>query len=109
VRDTLAARIAFFLVHALAGNGRTAQSALTRDIEAAAHATDMFPRLLAQGFALAGLRERALHWLEIAVDHGFINHPFLTRHDPFFRRLRGDPRFVRLMKVVRDRWESFEA
>ena len=69
----------------------------------------VFPRLLAQGFALAGLPERALHWLEIAVGRGFVNHPFLTRHDPCFRDLRGEPRFVKLMEVVRSRWERFES
>jgi TolB-like protein len=109
VRDTVPARLAFFLADALSGNGQEAQSVLTREIEAAARATDVFPRLLAQGFALAGMPERAIHWLEIAVERGFINHPFLTRHDPFFRSLRSDPRFVRLMATVRGRWERFEA
>jgi hypothetical protein len=74
-----------------------------------AGATDMFPRLLAQGYALAGAPERALHWLEIAVDRGFINHPFLARHDPFLESLRSHPRFQKLMGTVRDRWEMFEA
>jgi tetratricopeptide (TPR) repeat protein len=109
LRDTVPARIAFFLAHAVAGDRKKAESALTREIEAVASATDVFPRFLAQGFALVGMPERALHWLEIAVDRGFINHPFLTRHDPFFRSLRKDPRFVRLMEIVRGRWEKFEA
>jgi TolB-like protein/Flp pilus assembly protein TadD len=109
LRATVPARIAFFLAHALAGNRKKAQSTLTRDIEAMAIATDVFPRFLAQGFALAALPEQALRWLAVAVDRGFINHPFLTRHDPFFRALRDDPRFVLLMAAVRRRWETFEA
>ena len=52
--------------------------------------------------------ERALHWLAIAVDRGFINYPFLARHDPFFEGLRGQPRFQKLLETVRDRWEKFE-
>jgi TolB-like protein len=107
-RDTVPARIAFLLAHALAGNRREADAAPTPEIEAMAGATDMFPRLLAQGYALAGAPERALHWLEIAVDRGFINHPFLARHDPFLESLRSDPRFQKLMGTVRDRWEMFE-
>jgi hypothetical protein len=54
------------------------------------------------------MAERALHWLAIAVDRGFINHPFLARHDPFFESLRGDPRFQQLMETVQDRWERFQ-
>jgi len=107
-RDALPARLAFFLAHALAGNSRDACASLTPEIEATATATDMFPRFLAQGYALSGLPERALHWLTIAVDRGFINYPFLARHDPFFETLRSDPRFLRLMETVHERWERFE-
>jgi hypothetical protein len=61
-------------------------------------------------FVLDGgsLPKRALHWLAIAVDRGFINYPFLGRHDPFIARLRSQPRFQKLLETVRDRWEKFE-
>ena len=67
----------------------------------------MFPRIIAQGYALAGMPEQALHWLAIAVDRGFINYPSLAEHDPFFERLRGQRRFQELLETVRDR-EKFE-
>ena len=69
---------------------------------------ELLPRL-AQGYALVGMSEQALHWLTIAVDRGFINYPFLARHDPFFEALRRQPRFQQLMETVRERWERFEA
>ncbi len=110
VRDTLPARLAFFLIEALAGNADGVRAMVTPEIETVAAATsDLFPRFLAQGYALAGMPERALHWLEIAVDRGFINYPFLARYDPFLESLRGDRRFLRLMKTTRARWERFEA
>jgi TolB-like protein len=108
-RESVPARLAFFLAHALAGDRGGVSAALTPEIEAIATATDVFPRLLAQGYALAGEPERALHWLAIAVDRGFINHPFLARHDPFFESLRSHPGFQDLMETVRERWERFEA
>ena len=39
---------------------------------------------------------------------GFINYPFLARHDPFFETVRSHPRFKQLLDVVHDRWEKFE-
>jgi len=107
-RDGVPARLARFLGHALAGKGPEACAVLAPEIERMATATDLFPRLLAQGYALAGMTEPALHWLAIAVDRGFINHPFLARHDPLLASLRGDVRFKDLMTIVRGRWQRFE-
>ena len=70
-------------------------------MEALAAATDMFPRFLAQAFALADQRPAALRWLRIAIDRGFINYPFLARHDPCLKRLRRDARFQRLLRLTR--------
>jgi hypothetical protein len=50
-----------------------------------------------------------MRWWEVAVDCGFINYEFLSRFDPVLESLRGEARFQRLMIVVRDRWERFEA
>lgn len=108
VQDTIPARLTYFLAHALAGNRPAALAVLTPEIEAIASATDVFPRFLAHGYAAAGMPERAIHWLSIAVDRGFINYPFLARHDPFLKGLRADSRFRRLLAVVRERWEKFE-
>ena len=107
-RDSVPARLAFFLAHALAANRRDASRGPHPGDRAITTATDVFPRILAQGYALAGDAERALHWLAIAVERGFINHPFLARHDPFFERIRNHPAFQKLIDTVRDRWESFE-
>jgi len=108
-RNTMPGRITLFLGLALNGKAHEAQAVLTPQIEIAAGATDVFPRLLAQGFALARMPEPALRWLAIAIDRGFINYPFLARHDRFFESLRSDMRFMQLLDVVRDRWRRFEA
>jgi TolB-like protein/Tfp pilus assembly protein PilF len=108
VRDTIAGRIAFFLSRASAGEGAAAADALTAEIESIAeNSSEMFPRFLAQGFALAGMKEKAIDWLEIAVRRGFTNYPFLAQYDPFLKDVRREPRFVELMKTVRERWEKF--
>jgi hypothetical protein len=108
MRHTVPARIAFFLAHALAGDEPDTVAAQADAIERLATASDVLPRMIAQGYALAGNPERALRWLAIAVDREFINYPFLVQYDPSFQSLRGLPRFQQLMDNVRDRWERFE-
>jgi TolB-like protein/thioredoxin-like negative regulator of GroEL len=105
LRDTVAAKIAAFLAYAAKGD----LIDLPRDVDEVAAATDLFPRFLAEGFALGGAGDAATHWLAIAVERGFINYPFLAQHDPSFATLRSDARFLRLLEVVHDRWQRFEA
>jgi TolB-like protein len=105
-RGTVAVRIASFLVDAAAGKPADALT-LTPDIEAVATATDVFPRFLAQGFAIAGMADLALDWLTVAVDRGFINYPYLAANDPALESIRSHPRFAQLMDRVRVSWERF--
>jgi len=107
VRDTIPAQVAAFLVragHAKGGGALTSPPEIDLD----ATAGDLFPRMLAQGYALAGMPDRAIACLKVAVDRGFINYPFLSEHDPFLESIRAQPAFQRLMDVVRDRWHAFE-
>jgi hypothetical protein len=80
---------------------------VTAELEVVSTAGDVFPRILAQGYARAGMPDHALRWLEIAVDSGFINFPFLSRFDPFLETLRPDRRFQQLMERVRRHWDAF--
>ena len=68
---------------------------------------DMFPRLAAQAYALAGDDERAMHWLERAVERGFINLPYLSENDPLLGPVRGSARFGLLLTEVETRWGRF--
>ena len=61
-----------------------------------------------KGYAMAGVAERAIHWLEVAVDRGYVNHPFLARYDPCLEPVRSEPRFQQLLELVRERWRSFK-
>jgi tetratricopeptide (TPR) repeat protein len=63
---------------------------------------------VAAAFALLDEREEALDWMEHAVDHGFINYPWLSEGDPWLDNIRGEKRFKDLMVRVRHEWEAFE-
>lgn len=108
-RDGVAGQLTAFLAAAVAGRRQEALACLGPETEVAANATDHFPRFLAQGHALLGEPALAMHWLRIAVDRGFINYPFLARHDPLLRNLRNRTDFQALMREVHACWEAFEA
>jgi len=108
-RGSLPGRLIRFLARAAFGQPREAREALTSEIETVARATDVFPRFLAQGFALIGDKDAALTWLGLAVDRGFVNYPFLAHHDPIFARWQAEPAYSTLLETVRRRWEAFDA
>jgi TolB-like protein/thioredoxin-like negative regulator of GroEL len=105
---TLPAQVMRLLVAASSGALTDAEARLSAELTQAACATDLFPRFLAQAFALAGRPLAALEWLRCAIERGFINYPFLARHDPTFRAMRRNAAFARLLGVARERWEAFE-
>ena len=109
VRDSVPSRIARFLARALAGEERYQHVAQSEGIEQLATAGDVFPRMIAEGYALAGRPNHAVRWLAVAVDRGFINLPFMALHDPCLANVRSVPEFQQLMEIVRDRWTRFVA
>ncbi|MFO7889110.1 MAG: hypothetical protein R6V04_02105 [bacterium] len=54
------------------------------------------------------MTEKAIDWLENAVDVGFKNYPFLNEYNPLLKHLRIENRFQRLMKRLKKEWENFE-
>ena len=97
---------ALFLMHALAGNAEEACDQATPELEQAAGFVDHLARVMADAYALIGRNDDAVRWTRIAISRGFINYPFLSRHDPFLENVRGDPRFQQLMDEVKPRWEA---
>ena len=109
VRQSVPAQVGFFLKCALQGDTDKALKAVSPELKAAARCSDdMFPRMLAQCYALLNDKQEALDWLEIATRRGFINYPFLAKFDSMLENIRGEARFKQLMKRVKQEWEDFE-
>jgi serine/threonine protein kinase/tetratricopeptide (TPR) repeat protein len=97
---------ASFLFHALAGNADRALAYVSPGLTKAAGFVESAARVMAGAHALIGRTDDAIEWTRIAISRGFINYPFLSRHDPFLESVRGDPRFEALMIELRPRWEA---
>jgi TolB-like protein len=53
-------------------------------------------------------KEKALEYLENAVERGVINYPLLSKHDKLLNNIRDEKRFIILMQRVKNEWENFE-
>jgi eukaryotic-like serine/threonine-protein kinase len=100
-------RSCVFLKHALLGNGDIAD-VVTSDFKATARRDFQYSAVVADCYALLGSKDESLDWLENAVNHGFVNYPFLSQHDSMLENIRGEERFKKLMERVKYEWEHFE-
>jgi TolB-like protein len=94
------------LKHAWLGEEEQALEAVTERLEQAVWWDDIWSLLLAGGYALIGENERAIHWLDHAIDYGIWNVRYLSERDPFLAKLRSDERFDTLMEKARRLSES---
>jgi serine/threonine protein kinase len=102
------ARLAPAMACALRGERDELLRLMTPELRAAAEWDEIFAWWVADCFALVNEREAAIDFIERAVEFGFINEPWLSKHEPFLASLRGEPRFSRLMERVRKAWRAFE-
>ena len=109
VQESLGARLGTCLRAAANGTTHEDLARLADEFTSAAAISDMFARFLAWCYAQLGDRERAVYWLRVAADRGFINYPFLAEHDVLLTKIRDDPSFQAFLPTVRERWERFGA
>ena len=106
--QTYWAQIGLFRKLALQESKQEALKLMTPELEKTIRWDEQMTWEMAANYALMGEKQEALDWLEIAVNRGFINYPFLSEYDPFLENIRGEPRFKKLMERVKHEWENFE-
>jgi len=97
-----------FLKHSLQGQKSKALASITSGLIDYCQNDEQWSWMLAGNYALIGEKETALRWLETAVNRGFVNYPFISKHDPFLRNVRGESRYRELLSRVKHEWEHFE-
>ena len=86
---------------ALRGEGERLAESVTPDRLAWASADPHYTLSLAQCFALAGRSDEAFDWLERMVRTGAAPYRFIAEKDPFFARVRQDPRWPALISGLK--------
>jgi hypothetical protein len=100
--------LGLFYKYALTDEKTKAKEMITPEREKTARKDATYSCIMADCYSLMGEKELALGWLENAVNQGFINYPFLSKHDPFLANIRGEERFEKLMERVKSEWGHFE-
>jgi len=106
-QDTIA-QLSIFLKYVLRGKKDKIPQLLNLEFVMAAKRDCQFAWHVASFYAYLSDKKEALDWLEIAIERGFINYPFLSEHDKLMYCIRGDRRFKKLMERVKHEWENFE-
>ena len=96
-----AAAAATFLRHALEGEREQALASVTSVLEEVAWWDEFTPLLMADGYAVIGEFDGALRWVDRAIEMGLCNPAFLGEHEPFLRKLRGNPGFESVLEKAR--------
>jgi len=109
VPGSYVARYMRFLLDAYEGKKASVEKIMTPDFAAATRQDYQYSLVVAGAYAVLGEKEKALDWLENAIDLGFSNYIFISKHDPFLKKLGEEERFKELMKLAKDKCDRFEA
>ena len=104
----LLAQLVIFLKYVLKGEKNKLPSLLTSDFLKYCQVDCQISWHMATFYSYLDDKDQSLVWLNNAVDRGFINYPFLSEHDKLLNNVRGEKRFMKLMKKVKHEWENFE-
>ena len=93
--------------HAVLQDRTSTMDSITKAFKNMARTNLEFSYWLAQSCSLINEKEDAIDWIQIAVNLGFINYPFISKYEPLFENIRGEERFKKLMQIVKSKWENF--
>ena len=99
-------QLAEFLRTILQAKGEHFEEIITRQFEITVGSDPTWSIMVATFYAMLNLKDDAIIWAEKAASRGFINYPYLSQHDPYLAKLRGETRYEDLLKKVKREWEN---
>jgi TolB-like protein len=103
------ARSMRFFLDAYEGKKESVEKIMTPDFAAATKQDYQYSTVVAGAYAALGEKDKALDWLENAIDEGFNNYIYMSRHDPFLKSLGKEERFKELIRRAKANCDRFEA
>lgn len=100
--------LTLFIKHILLGENKLALKTLSDATKEYTWKDPDFTVMMPGYYSLINEKEKALDYLNHALDRGFINYPFFSKIDPFLENIRGEERFKKLMERVKYEWENFK-
>jgi non-specific serine/threonine protein kinase len=102
------ARSMRLFLDAYEGKKASVEKIMTPDFAAATKQDYQYSTIVASAYAVLGERDKALDWLENAIDEGFNNYIYISQHDPFLKSLGEEERFKELMRRAKANCDQFE-
>ena len=107
-RDNVFTKLALVYKYAFMNDRTNLFKEMTPDFQEAVKTDPGASSWVGSALALIGENEKALDWLENAVNRGFINYPFISEKNSWLASIRGEARFKKLLERAKYEWEHFE-
>jgi tetratricopeptide (TPR) repeat protein len=81
---------------------------LDSNLERWAKKDSSYSLAIAECYSITKEIEKAFEWLNLSINLGGINYPFLNEYDPLLENIRDEERFKKLMERVKYEWENLQ-
>jgi len=97
-----------FIRIALIGDASKVNEVVHEGLLNTAKFDESYSWVMSECYSLLNMKKEALHWLDNAVNRGFLNYKFLIHHDPFLENIRNEKGFKRIMKKAKEYLKKME-
>ena len=98
----------FYLLKSALDDSETSTLSVDSDLEKWAKKDASYALFIAECYSLKNAIKQAMDWLEISINLGGINYPFLNDYNTLLENIRGESRFREMMERVKQEWKEFK-